>query len=84
MEIYISGSENGTCNMFPHWEIHDSGLCLNGFSISINEKVVNININHEYVYYFASIPNIDGLAQDCGNSVANALELPRSCAKPSI
>ena len=30
------------------------------------------------------IPNIDGLAQDFGNSVANALELPRSCAKPSI
>ena len=26
---------------------------------------------------------IDGLAQDCGNSNANALELPQSCVKPS-
>ena len=25
---------------------------------------------------------IDGLAQDCGNSSANALELPQSCVKP--
>ena len=27
---------------------------------------------------------IDGLAQDCGNSSALALELPQSCTKPSI
>ena len=26
----------------------------------------------------------DYLAQDCGNSIANALELPQSCVKPSI
>ena len=26
----------------------------------------------------------DGLAQDCSNSIANALELLQSCAKPSI
>ena len=26
----------------------------------------------------------DGLAEDCGNSLANALELPQSCAEPSI
>ena len=28
--------------------------------------------------------HIDGLAQDCSNSIANALELLQSCAKPSI
>ena len=28
--------------------------------------------------------HIDGLVQDCGNSIANALELPQSCAKPSM
>ena len=28
--------------------------------------------------------DIDGLAQDCSNSIANALELLLSCAKPSI
>ena len=27
---------------------------------------------------------IDGLAQDCSNSIVNALELLQSCAKPSI
>ena len=27
--------------------------------------------------------DIDGLAQDCGNSSALAMELPQSCAKPS-
>ena len=28
--------------------------------------------------------HIEGLAQDCNNSIANALELLQSCAKPSI
>ena len=27
---------------------------------------------------------IDGLEQDCSNSIANALELPQSYTKPSI
>ena len=27
---------------------------------------------------------IDGLVQDCGNSIANALELLHFCSKPSI
>ena len=26
--------------------------------------------------------HIDGLMQDCGNFIANALELPKSCAEP--
>ena len=28
--------------------------------------------------------DIDGLVQDCSNSIANALELLQSCAKPLI
>ena len=28
--------------------------------------------------------DIDGLVQDCSNSIANALELLQSCTKPSI
>ena len=28
--------------------------------------------------------DIDGLVQDCGNSIANAMELLQSCTKPSI
>ena len=31
-----------------------------------------------------SISNINGLVQDCGNSIANAMELPQSCTKPSM
>ena len=27
---------------------------------------------------------IDGLAQDCSNSIADVLELLQSCAKPSM
>ena len=27
---------------------------------------------------------VDGLAQDCSNSIADALELLQSCAKPSM
>ena len=27
---------------------------------------------------------IDGLVQDCSNSIANALELLQSCTKPSM
>ena len=29
-------------------------------------------------------PYVDGLAQDCSNSIANALELLQSCTKPSM
>ena len=28
--------------------------------------------------------NVDGSVQDCSNSIANALELPQSCTKPSM
>ena len=31
-----------------------------------------------------TIQNIDGLEQDCGNSIVNALELPQPCNKPLI
>ena len=33
-----------------------------------------------YIFYW----NIDGLVQDCSISIANALEIPQSCTKPSI
>ena len=28
--------------------------------------------------------DVDGLVQDCCNPIANAVELPQSCIKPSI
>ena len=33
---------------------------------------------------FMVADHIDGLVQDCSNSIANALELLQSCSKPSI
>ena len=38
-------------------------------------------MNQEQLY---SLVHIDGLAQDCSNSIANAHELLQSCTKPSI
>ena len=39
--------------------------------------IVSLNLYWNHIY-------IDGLVQDCGISVANALEIPLSCTKPSI
>ena len=36
------------------------------------------------IYAISVHEYIDGIAQDCSNSIANALELLQSCAKPSI
>ena len=35
-------------------------------------------------YSFDNANNIHGLVRDCSNAIANALELPKSCNKPSI
>ena len=35
-------------------------------------------------FYYITMDYIDGLVQDCSNSIANALELLQSCTKPSI
>ena len=37
-------------------------------------------LSHQYI----SLCRCCGLAQDCSNSIANAMELLQSCAKPSI
>ena len=37
-----------------------------------------------YVHYSWETLYIDSLAQDCSNSIANALELLQSCTNPSI
>ena len=42
---------------------------------------------HEYIklsFSSVAIHHIDSLVQDCSNSIANALKLLQSCAKPSI
>ena len=36
------------------------------------------------MFYTDPVPDIDGLVQDCSNSIANALELLQSFTKPYI
>ena len=38
---------------------------------------------HSQCSEIRQVTNIDGLVQDCSNSIANALELLQSCTKPS-
>ena len=47
-------------------------------------QVFHFVINHlKSIVGLDRIHNVNGLAQDCSNSIANALELLQSCAKPS-
>ena len=58
---------------------------VNNAGTTVLHRVIN-KINHlshnvsssDFVWY------IDGLVQDCSNSIANTLELLQSCSKPSI
>ena len=51
--------------------------CKYMFMFSLKKKIARKGLIPVAVY-------IDGLAQDCSNSIANALELLQSCTKPSI
>ena len=55
------------------------------FLVSINFENCNVSVfNHWYYAQHRQKKYINGLAQDCSNSIANALELLQSCAEPSI
>ena len=46
-----------------------------------------ISLNYPKTYpqtWCISLSYLDGLVQDCSNSIANALELLQSCTKPLI
>ena len=49
-----------------------------------------MNVILQQTWYFMRLllkcllNHISGLSQDCGNSIADAMELPQSCAKPSL
>ena len=45
-----------------------------------NDKILLINLH----YLAVSFIHVNGLVQDCGNSIDNALELPQSYSKPSM
>ena len=49
------------------------GFSLGSHLFSYNTSVVMTGTYH-----------VDGLVQDCSNSIANALELLQSCTKPSM
>ena len=58
-------------------------LCLNVLRCQATGSSL-WNMLLQMTWYPMALGHIDGLAQDCGNSSASAMELPQSCAKPSI
>ena len=48
----------------------------------MEKSLVKRDPNTDFTGYLGV--HCDGLAQACGNSNADALELPQSCTKPSI
>ena len=49
-----------------------------------NELMVPVSIQSWEILWNANPHHIDGLVQDCSDSIANALESLQSCTKPSI
>ena len=50
-------------------------------------KLTTVNLGTYALYVLLNtncIPHINGLAQDCGSYIADALDLPQSCTKPFI
>ena len=47
-------------------------------------SLLNYDENLEWIFMHCTIQNIDGLVQDWGISIANAMEIPQSCTKPLI
>ena len=66
---YRLGAKNHKCNVHS---VHTVNPTIHGLS--------NFNISWGFILQLY----IDGLVQDCSNSIANALELLQSCTKPSI
>ena len=54
------------------------------FCLSLNLLIMALNWTIRYHYNTVNMIHIDGLAQDCSISSANALEILQSCTKPLI
>ena len=87
-------------HIYNYWWIYNfkktsstwsSALCLirtHQFHILFPKKDINSitsdeNTNNQPNYNWIS-HNVDGIEEDCSNSIANALELLQSCTKPLI
>ena len=63
-------------NIYKCISIKENDCTLIQFQFNfVFEGSINIKLWLDY---------IDGFVQDCSNSIANALELLQSCAKPSV
>ena len=70
--------------MIPMYMLWLHGLCgLHGPQCLLSRKRL-LNLITHLSEFTDIIQHIDGFVQDCSNSIANALELLQSCAKPSI
>ena len=65
-------------DLLMHWSYH----CLALSNRYVMAK--NINMFATYKKHCLSIILCNGLVKDCGNSSANALELPQPCTKTSL
>ena len=59
-------------------------ILLQRMGIKSNNKDIFRTDRYHYNTAKTVVLLIDGLVQDCSNSIANALELLQSCTKPSI
>ena len=59
-------------------------LLVDMWSITDREEMEKHSKNEKERIWKDKLSCIDGLVQDCSNSIANALELLQSCTKPSI
>ena len=78
------------CRKTVHWiVIHPNDLakctldacCFS--QIKIMTEILATDSQQEVIAYIIHEAYIDGLMQDCSNSIANTLELLQSCTKPS-
>ena len=70
--------------VFTHdwYYIHTSKMCCHWHQMTLAESIIK-NMKIFCIFYHSS-KQINGLVQDCSNSIANTLELLQSYAKPSV
>ena len=83
-DVYNENNADEICNYSPQW------FMLWYFSTRESDPLLlgeHIHWNAHKTFNYATnmrCEDVNGLVQDCSNSIANALELLQSCTKPSM
>ena len=84
MPIFCFNGSNGHNQEAIEQNIGIGWVCTQSGKVSPNDTLRVANISHECLLWFVWLNHpVNGLVQDCSNSIANALELLQSCTKPS-